>query len=119
MFQTKTNRRFWLAMALAPLIFYALLIFRSGANAVALDVFLSNTLGFLNNNNNIVLKLFIDLFGSNGLIPCFSTNGLFLLISWWFYIKLFHIIIDLLTFLPDICSSLISTCTRRKDDDKM
>lgn len=100
---------FWYVLYLLPVISYLLYLFgRNGADPSLFSAFLGN---FVVLENNIVYSTLSSIFGANGILPFTNSNALFIILTWYVFVYIAHLLIDFLLFIPSYAHKLIKEFT--------
>lgn len=100
-----------------PLIIMLFSVFRTG-NVVGFDTIFNN-LGVSIFTDNVILTSLTDIFGSSGVFPLFSSNGILIYASYFVCVFLVHLAVDFLIFIPRLIENLGDKFTKNggmKDD---
>ena len=73
-----------------------------------LDSFLTS----IHLDTNVVYTAFIDLFGTNGVFPLFSSNILLKYLSYFICALIVHVAVDILALIPRICHNLVDKASK-------
>lgn len=111
---SRTTRRlnawFWWLMYVLPIIVFIIACFRSTTAITPetvggyIDGFLSDAL--IINSNEIktaILGVFEPIFGTSPYISAVVSFGMYMI-----FVKLMHLIVDVFSLIPDVCSRLIN-----------
>ncbi len=95
---------YWLLVALLPLLCYLIQFLSYELTSVTdtLPTFLSYMQSFGISTDSIIYSVLADLFGSNGILPMFSTgsNAVLLYLSYFVMVQIIHLAVDFLVFIP-------------------
>ena len=73
---------------------------------------MSDNLGFLFDNTNIVFTTVQDLFGSSGVLPLWTADstGIALIVTWFVTVFVVHLAVDFILFIPRLCHKFMGKC---------
>ena len=106
----KLNAWFWWLMYVLPIIVFVIACFRSTTAITPetvgdyIDGFLSSAL--IINSNEIktaILGIFEPIFGTSPYISAAVSFGIYMI-----FVKLMHLVVDVFSLIPDVCSRLIN-----------
>lgn len=104
---------FWYALYFLPVLCYLLYMIAepsTGTSVVDFSAFM-NGLGLEIVTNNAVYNSLLDLFGSGGVYPMFSSNAILMFMAWFVNIYIVHLCVDFLLFIPRIAHKWLKDCT--------
>lgn len=96
--KTLADTIFWYALYFLPIICFMLVYYRTGTN-VTMSEFLANG-GFSLAVDNIVVDTMKAIFGENGILPLFASDGIILALSWFVCVYILHLLVDFILFIP-------------------
>lgn len=126
-FLHKLDCLFWFFLMLYPVIAYLLFLkFTPYGFQIPQDTsltisytvpgfssFFRYNLGIWASESNILLKCFSSIFGSSGVIPLFSNdNGVIQYFVYAATVEIFHVLFDVLIFIPRLCHKWIGGLTK-------
>lgn len=98
---------FWALVALLPLIAYIVILWHSGATGVDLITTMSRC-GFDVVTDNVIYTGLVDLFGVSGVMPFFINNNLIAYLSYFIFVEIVHLAVDVLLFIPRFAHKLMN-----------
>ena len=103
---------FWYIVYLFPVIAFLFCIPNFGTETNALITFEyffeSIGLGFV--TDNLIISVLRDIFGINGIMPIFSTDAVFIMVSWFITTFLVHLCVDFILFIPRLTHKWLGKC---------
>lgn len=102
---------FWYLIYFMPAICYILLFWNKGETTITLETMFTQ-FGFGITENNIIANALYEVFGSSGILPLFSDNGIILLLSWFASVMILHVMIDCLLFIIRLAHKWIKQATQ-------
>ena len=108
---------FWYLLYFLPVIAYLLyMLVEPGAGTTAVlsieEFFNSIGLGFV--SDNVVLTALSSIFGADGVLPLFSTNTPFLILTWFVAVYIAHLAVDFILFIPRLAHKFMNSFTREE-----
>ena len=108
---------FWYLLYFLPVLGYLLYLIaepNTGTNLTNISNFFESIgLGFV--SNNIVVSTLKDIFGTNGILPLFSTNAPFEIFGWFICCYIGHLAVDFILFIPRLCHKFMEKFTQNGD----
>lgn len=104
---------FWYALYFLPVVCFLLVYYRVGHNVSLID-FMSDG-GFFLATDNIIFDVFVQIFGSNGILPLFANEGILAVLSWFVCVYILHLLADFMLFIPRLLHKWMKGCYQ---DDK-
>ena len=102
--ETLIDRLFWALVLLLPIAAYCIINIHHSSD------FITVLTQFNIDESNLLYTGLVQMFGSNGYIQWFDTtnvNPLFLYLSYMMIIEMIHIVVDVLLFVPRICTKIL------------
>lgn len=103
----------WYIVYLLPLVFAILYWFRIGTIDIA-SVFTLG--GFELFADNIVYTTLNSIFGSSGIVPLFSGNGILMYLSYFIICMIIHLAVDTLLFIVKLSHNWLDGIVGGKND---
>lgn len=110
---------FWTLLSIAPLVVYCLYFINH--DLMSMENFLSTTFGIT--SDSVLVKCFDSIFGVLGIFKTDTDSGLFntsafsMVACYYVYVKLIHICVDIITFIPDVTKACINRISLKGDKD--
>ena len=89
---------FWNILYMLPIFILLIFTWSSGSIVGISSVF--SSLGLEIFNDNIVVTTLSDIFGSGGILPIFTSNDMIIFLSYFIYMNILHLVVDVLVWLP-------------------
>lgn len=105
---------FWLAVALMPLLLYALqfLAYELTSPSDVLPTFYTYMQDYGVSTNAITYTVLNDIFGSAGVLPLFQDNSVVLLfLSYFCTVEIVHLAVDFILFIPRLAHKWMGDIT--------
>lgn len=95
---------FWFIVKILPIL--VLLLLSINDNTVTITSIMTNYFGIY--DNNIILVVFTELFGSSSsFLATYTNNGLLMYMVYYVMVTLLHIVVDFVKLLPDLLHNFI------------
>lgn len=96
---------FWYLLYLFPVLAYLFYYNADGYFSATFATFMSDNLGFVFDNTNIIYTTIQDLFGSSGVLPLWTVDstGISLIVTWFVTVFVVHLVVDFILFIPRLC----------------
>ena len=105
---------FWYLLYFLPVLGYILYLIaepNTGTNLVSISDFFNNVgLGFV--TDNVVINTLKSIFGTNGILPLFSTDAPFEIFGWFICTYIGHLAVDFILFIPRLCHKFMEKFTQ-------
>lgn len=105
---------FWLAVALMPLLLYALqfLAYELTSASEQLPTFLVYMGEYGVSDTSITYTVLNDIFGATGILPLFKDNSVVLLfLSYFTTVEIVHLAVDFILFIPRLSHKWLGQLT--------
>lgn len=103
----------WLASGL-PLLMYLFGFIFGNSPIASVSDFFDTTL--LASSDGIIFSTLSGVFGSNGIMPLFSSDLPLQFFSWFVSVHIIHLAVDFLLFIPRLCHEWIQSFTSGRGD---
>lgn len=108
---------FWYLIYFLPVLAYLTYLIAEPSNGTTIisfnECFENIGLGFT--TNNIIVNTLKDIFGTNGVLPIFSTNTPFEIFGWFICTYITHLAVDFILFIPRICHKYMERFTQKEE----
>lgn len=100
-----------------PVIGYLLYLFAepaSVATIVNIGDFM-NLAGFGVLTDNVVYTVLNSIFGANGVLPAFAGTAVISYFTWFIFVYVLHVLVDILIFIPRLAHKWMNSFTRSEE----
>lgn len=105
---------FWYIVYMLPVIVLLLSIYRTG-EIVSLSSALTD-LGITFVQENIVFDTISSVFGTGGVFPIFSNPDVLLFLTYFCYMIIIHLVVDVIVFIPRLAHKWIDKFCKKEFD---
>lgn len=98
---------FWALIAILPLIAYIVILWHSGSAGVDIATVFSRA-GFDIVTDNVIFNGLSQLFGVNGVMPFYANDNLLIYLSYFIFVEITHVAVDVLLFIPRFAHKLMN-----------